>query len=459
MGAIRNEQPQAIVARLRPPSSDRDTLLYDAMINKDFCTSLLHNIGRKRRFKGKSGEITTSSTRTLLNILGSEKDHLEPTSVKAEQTNSSVIYGEHLILKLFRQVCDGTNPELEVGRFLTEKANFAHTSPLVGALEYYRPKEQPMSLAVLQGFVSNEGNAWHHTLDSLERYFQYVLAHPTSEPLPIPQNHLLSLPLEPSDLAKELIGPYLISAQLLGSRTAELHLALASVPDDPNFAPEPFSFMYQTSLYQSLRSFTVRIFQLLQEKLTDLPEEVESSARQVLGLEKSIIERHRLITKGKIAAMRIRCHGDYHLGQVLYTGKDFVIIDFEGEPARSLSERRLKRSPLLDVAGMIRSFHYAAHNAVLHQIPLMPSPEEDISLLQHWSRYWYTWVSIVFLTSYFDIVQKGQLLPDNQEQIKVLLEAFILEKAIYEIGYELNNRPDWVMVPVQGILEMMDAGI
>ena len=174
-------------------------------------------------------------------------------------------------------------------------------------------------------------------------------------------------------------------------------------------------------------------------------------------MEKDIIGRYQSICKQKISAARIRCHGDYHLGQVLFTGKDFVIIDFEGEPARSLSDRRLKRSPLLDVAGMIRSFHYAAHSALLQQVPLAPRPEDDLPLLQHWAQYWYVWVSVAFLASYLDVVRSVGLLPENPEHLRILLDAYILEKAIYEIGYELNNRPDWVKVPLQGILQLMEA--
>jgi maltose alpha-D-glucosyltransferase/alpha-amylase len=143
---------------------------------------------------------------------------------------------------------------------------------------------------------------------------------------------------------------------------------------------------------------------------------------------------------------------------VPFTGKDFVIIDFEDEPARSLSERRLKRSPLLDVAGMIRSFHYAAHSALLLQAPLAPRPEDDLPLLQHWTQYWYIWVSVTFITSYLDSVKSAGLLPEEPEHLRMLLDAYILEKAVYEIGYELNNRPDWLKVPLQGILKLMGDG-
>jgi maltose alpha-D-glucosyltransferase/alpha-amylase len=174
-------------------------------------------------------------------------------------------------------------------------------------------------------------------------------------------------------------------------------------------------------------------------------------------MEKTIIGRYDLVRRGKIAASRIRCHGDYHLGQVLFTGQDFVIIDFEGEPARSLSERRLKCSPLRDLAGMIRSFHYAARTALNKQVLLLPQPENALPRLNQWAQYWYTWVSVNFLKAYLDVIKPAGLLPEDPARLKILLDAFLYDKALYEVGYELNNRPDWVKVPLQGILQLLAA--
>ena len=458
-GEIIAEYPHAVIARLKPGKGDGDNgnLLYDALVNKNFCKFLIEAIGRRRHFKGKTGEILGSRTRVFRNVHGASEISLEPVPVKAEQTNTSVVYGDRLILKLFRRIEEGINPELEIGRFLTERTAFSHISRVAGALEYHRKKGEIITLATLQSFVPNEGDAWQYTLDFLNRNFEYVLAHPTVQVPPVPEQHLLSLLKEPPALAQETIGPYLISAQLLGKRTAELHMALASAPNDPDFAPEPFSLIYQNSLYHAMRSFATQTLQLLRERLKELPEELRENAQQVLDLEESIVKRFQLLRNRKISAARIRCHGDYHLGQVLYTGKDFVIIDFEGEPARSLSERRIKRSPLRDIAGMIRSFHYAAHSALLHQASLALKPE-DLPALEHWAQFWYVWVSSSFLMSYLNGVEQAQLLPDDPEQLRILLDAYLLEKAIYEIGYELNNRPDWLKVPLQGILHLMEAG-
>jgi len=457
-GDIEKEHRNSIVTYLKPVSKNGQSVVYDAMVDKAFCRYLLQAIGQRFRFKGRRGEVSASPTPIFRDARGSNNAMLDPNPMKVEQSNTSVVYGDRLILKLFRRLEEGLNPDLEIGRFLTEKTPFENISRVAGTLEYRRGRSKPMSLAVLQRFVTNEGDAWQYTLDSLERYLQNVLAHPTVQVPPIPLKHILSLPEEPPPLAKETIGPYLTSAQLLGQRTAEMHIALASGVDDPDFAPDFFTHMYQRSLYQSMRSFTIKTLQLLQEHLSTLPEEAQQDAQQVLSLEKDIIERYQPIRKQKISAARIRCHGDYHLGQILFTGKDFVIIDFEGEPARSLSERRIKRSPLLDVAGMIRSFHYATHSALLQQGPLSARPKDDLPLIQHWAGYWYVWVSVAFLTSYLDIVKPASLLPENPEHLRILLDAYILEKAIYEIGYELNNRPDWVKVPLQGILQLMEAG-
>jgi maltose alpha-D-glucosyltransferase/alpha-amylase len=452
------EYPYAGIARLKTGKKDGDSgsLLYDALANRGFCKFLVEVIGGKRHFKGRAGEVLASRTKVFRTARGPVEVPLEPVPVKAEQSNTSIVYGDRLILKLFRRLEEGINPELEIGRFLTENTDFSYVPHIAGALEYHRRKGKMITLATLQRFVPNEGDAWQYTLDFLNRTFKSVLAHPSAQIPPIPAEHLLSLPQEPPPLAQETIGTYLVSARLLGRRTAELHIALASAPDNLEFAPEPFSLIYQNSLYHAMRTFTTQMLQLLRERLKEIPEGLREHAQQVLDSEKGIIDRFQLIRNRKISAARIRCHGDYHLGQVLYTGKDFVIIDFEGEPARSLSERRIKRSPLRDVAGMLRSFQYAAHSALLHQTSLGPK-SEDITPLKQWARFWYVWVSSSFLVSYLNGVEQAQLLPDEQEQRRILLDAYLLEKVVYEIGYELNNRPDWLQVPLQGILQMLNT--
>jgi len=257
---------------------------------------------------------------------------------------------------------------------------------------------------------------------------------------------------EPVD---SLIGPYLESARLLGQRTGELHVALASSVDDPSFVPEPITPFYQRSLHQSMRNLASQALQMLRRRLRHLPDEAQEQAQRVLDSEEAILKRIRAVVALKITGTRIRCHGDYHLGQVLYTGKDFVIIDFEGEPARPLSERRIKRSPFRDVAGLLRSFHYAAYFALFARDRGGPVRPEDIATLEPWARIWYIWVSATFLKAYLDSTSGVPFLPEARDELEVMLDASLLEKAIYELGYELNNRPDWVRIPLVGILDLL----
>jgi maltose alpha-D-glucosyltransferase/alpha-amylase len=256
-------------------------------------------------------------------------------------------------------------------------------------------------------------------------------------------------------MERDIIGLYLESAHLLGQRTAELHTALASVPDGPDFAPEGFSKLYRRSLFQSMRNMTSQVFQLLRRGLKDLPEGVRKDAGKILDRESDVLNRFRSILSREISAMRIRCHGDYHLGQVLYTGKDFVIMDFEGEPAHALSERRLKRSPLRDVAGMLRSFHYAAYAALFAQRDSGLVRKDDVTYLETWANSWCLWVCVAFLKAYLSTATWGAFLPQNKDELRVLLDTYLLEKAVYELGYELNNRPDWLKIPLRGIKQQL----
>jgi len=458
---IISELPQAVVARLklRRKGEDREGVIYDALVEPDFHEALLKAMARRRRFKGEKGEIVGSCTRPVFRRMhGPAEEALESTLLKAEQTNTSVVYGDRFKLKIFRRIEEGVSPELEIGCFLTEKETFPNAPPVAGTLEYQtRRKGEPETLGILHGYVPNEGDAWQYTLDSLGRYFEQVLAHPGVE-APLPVGNSLS-DISDEDLppiAEETIGPYLVSAQLLGQRTAELHLTLASAIDEPNFVPEPFSVIYQRSLYHGMRGSAIQVLQLLRQRLRQLPDEVKVDAQKVLGLEDAIIGHFQDISKRKLTGMRIRCHGDYHLGQVLYTGNDFVIIDFEGEPARHLGERRIKHSPLRDVAGMIRSFHYAAYVGLRGQASMVLRPE-DLPVLEEWARFWYLWVSATFLKSYLQFMADIPILPQSREGIKVILDAYLLDKALYEVNYELNNRPDWIGLPLQGILQMLEA--
>jgi maltose alpha-D-glucosyltransferase/alpha-amylase len=311
---------------------------------------------------------------------------------------------------------------------------------------------------VIQEFVPNEGDAWELTLDAVAEFFERAAAR--AEPPPRIETNtraLLRLAVSgPNDAARSFVGTYLEEARLLGERIGEMHLVLASHPDESAFAPEAFTMFYQRSLYQSMRNLAGRVLQSLAARAENLPPEATTSAARVLQLESAMLRRFRDVIDHKVGGFRIRHHGDLHLGQVLFTGNDFVITDFEGEPIRPLSERRLKRSPLRDVAGMLRSFHYAAYAALHEQGEHAQLRVEDRAALEQWSHAWYAYVSAAFLNGYLTVMQKTHVLPSDAEELWQLLDAYVLEKAVYEVGYELGNRPDWVTIPLRGILQLLD---
>jgi maltose alpha-D-glucosyltransferase/alpha-amylase len=263
---------------------------------------------------------------------------------------------------------------------------------------------------------------------------------------------LLALSSQPiPNQARRRIGPYLDSASLLGTRTAELHLALASAPHIPDFAPQPFSQAGQRALVNSVMDLLTANFHLLRQHKDGMPAPIQQEAEKVLGLEERAQRHIQLLLRNRPSAMLTRIHGDYHLGQVLVTGTDFVIIDFEGEPARSLEERRRKRSPLQDVAGMLRSFHYAAYAPLLSG----NAQRDDTIGLGRWAAYWQELVSVAFLKAYLEVAGNSPFIPRSREELALLLDLYLLEKAIYELGYELNNRPTWVAIPLDGVSQLL----
>jgi len=455
--AILNDSRWAAIARLRFGEGGNSYLLVDALADPDFCRRLLQMISRSRRIKLKRGEVLTTGAKALRTLATSEDETLEPAVVGVEQSNTSVIYGKQYILKVIRRLTPGVNPDLEIGRFLTEK-KFPHTPPTFGAIEYRGNRQEVVTLSTLQGYVPNQGDAWEYTLDVLGWYFENVLAQrPEIEQLDTPP----AVGFEPMDRLPpecfEWLGTYCDSARLMGQRTAQLHLCLASDTKTPQFKPERFTKLYQRSLYQSMRTLAGITFLMLRKYASEFPEIRQQDIQIVLQLEKDIQERFRSLLSQKISAMRIRCHGDYHLGQVLYTGKDFMMIDFEGEPARPISQRRIKRSPVRDVAGMLRSFHYAAYTALSVQVEKGLAEKTDRIYLEACAHYWYRWTAAIFLRSYIEAARQGRFLPQTREEFKMLLDAFLLEKAVYELSYEMNNRPGWIHIPLHGILQLMQA--
>jgi maltose alpha-D-glucosyltransferase/alpha-amylase len=363
---------------------------------------------------------------------------------------------------VLRQVEPGIHPQVEIGRHLTQNRGFEHAAALVGTLEYGRRGIEPTTLAILHRFVPHEGTAWQYTLDELSRFFERVLSLPADQrqpPLPALSKAGLAIGEIPL-LVQELMNRYLDSAKLLGQRTAEMHRALGADRLDPAFSPEPLSPLYQRSLYQSMRNVEQRTLHQLSRHFGDLTAEVQPLARQVMERSDEMLRRFRAMVGHRFGGRRIRCHGNLGLGELLFTGKDFVIIDFEGEPGHSLGERRVKRLPLRDVATMVRSFHPAALGALLGEggprgrTPGMIRPE-DVGLLETWAQVWFAWVAAAFARSYQEHIATSNLMPASSDEFDSLLADFLLERALRELGQELEDRPHWAVISLRAILQLL----
>ncbi|MGE5231770.1 MAG: maltose alpha-D-glucosyltransferase [Deltaproteobacteria bacterium] len=412
----------------------RAGILHDATADDAASVALLEWIAGARQQATRHGMIRGVPGAGLAAIRGPVETPLPPRRGAAEQSNTSILFGDRLILKLFRRYQRGPNPECEIDRFLTDRAGFAHVPPFAGSLEY-EENGSTGTLAVLQGLVASEGDGWTGALEELNRYYEASATRtfPTATPDP-----------------REYVGIYLDAAATLGRRTAELHVALAGAPDDPAFAPEPLSDEALGRLAGDLHDRAARAFERLKDNLPRLPDEAVEEAALVLRRRRDLLSTLGQRPAG-VGGACIRIHGDYHLGQVLRVKGDYVILDFEGEPARSLAERQEKQSPLKDVAGMLRSFSYAAYTGLLGYTARRP---EESGRLEPWARLWETSTGGAFLTAYRETMAEAGLLPGSEEGIAWLLRAYLLDKALYELLYELHNRPGWVRIPLWGLLSL-----
>jgi maltose alpha-D-glucosyltransferase/alpha-amylase len=379
----------------------------------------------------------------------------------AEQSNTSILYDQKLILKLFRRLQPGENPDTEIGRFLTEVAHFPRIAPFLGDIRGSRegdsPAAEPTTIAMLQGFIENEGDGWQFTLDELARFYESVATCPMPADTGAPPTFLDDPTTEniPAD-AREHAGLSLDAAALLGRRTAELHVALATPSDNPAFTPEPFTSDLLSADVTRIRAQIDRSLGALKRAFNTLPDSeylTTDSAALILSRRVELVARARAINDipPEQAGLLIRIHGDYHLGQLLRARGDYIILDFEGEPARSLAERRAKQSPLKDLAGMLRSFSYAAYAALDHFTQRHPNTART---LEPWAQLWQNAVSTEFLTAWRTTMASNPHLIPQPPQAHRLLNAYLLEKALYELLYELNNRPTWIRIPLAGILAL-----
>jgi maltose alpha-D-glucosyltransferase / alpha-amylase len=442
--AAPNSVLSAIVTREGPG------VLRDGMLDDSACAAILNLIATADQAASRRGLIRGVPSSEFVAIRGPADTSLPVRRSSAEQSNTSVLYGDRLILKLFRRQQPGPNPDYEIGKYLLN-ARFDGVPPCAGAIEYVPAEGEVSTLALLQGLVANEGDGWKLALEEMDRYLENCAPVPFPSEIPGPADLFELSEHEPTALARDHVGIALDAAASLGRRTAELHLALADSTGDPAFAPEPLTADDLQNLAADLRRNATSVFEVLKESMARIPDETLDLAGLVLGRRRKLLGGFRALAADNIQGQRIRVHGDYHLGQVLRVKTDWVILDFEGEPARPMAERRAKQSPLKDVAGMLRSFGYAAYAALIAYIARRP---EDLTRMESWARLWERAASAEFLRAYRETAKGAAFLPSATGGFRTLLGAYLLDKALYELSYELNNRPAWVRIPLQGILSL-----
>jgi maltose alpha-D-glucosyltransferase/alpha-amylase len=454
---VEHHHPEAVLARTVSPGGGEGRLL-DAHYLEEYSRALLGIVAGRRRRTGLSGTRlvgrTTPGSAGELSALARDP-RLPARPSGAEQSNTSLLLGrssgERVIVKAYRRLEPGINPEVEIGRHLRGKK--VNAAAMLGWLELDRGSEEPTAIGVVHQFVPNEGDAWVTTLRAVGGFLDQLSPLADAASLPPPAGSFMTAARHelPHDVAGS-IADLAPSAALLGRRTAELHLALADSGGDEAFRPEPPSALAQRSLYQSARTGARRTIAALRRQLRRLRPEDQALARELLECEDAILTALHGVLEVR-SGVRMRVHGDLHLGQVLFTGRDFVFVDFEGEPVRSLGERRLKRSPLTDVAGMLRSYHYAAHTGILQldERGGIEANPETLAWYRHAADSWAFWSGVLYLGAYLEIAEPAGLLPATEAELQAMLRAHLLDKALYELRYELANRPDWAHLPLLGL--------
>jgi maltose alpha-D-glucosyltransferase/alpha-amylase len=455
---VLKDRPDSILAKLE--DGQTTALLYAAVYDPDFADTALKAIVKRKRFKGLSGELAAGHTRAFRKAWENQRAGLAPTTQPGERNTSTITFGENFNLKLYRKLETGPNVDREMEEFLTEETNFTQVPRALGWIEYRTGDEENLEKTTIGLLLSHARNAtvgWTYTLDHLGIFFERALAIATNDPrlkelAPVPVLSAANQPL-PTVMA-ELLGNYADSARQLGQRTAEMHLALSSRPDIPVFAPEPFTEFYRHSLYHGMLGQSSRTMDSLRARLRSLQGPAHDEAEALINREAELRGRLQRLRDTRISGTRIRHHADYQLSNILYTGSDFLIANFEGDAERPMGERRIKRSPLRDIASMMRSFHYVSHAVLFDQVPGIVLSRDAFPQLERWAESWYTWVSAIFLKGYLERAGTAEFLPRSQEE-RAVLEAYALEKALIEVEYELTHRPNWVRIPVHGVLELL----
>jgi maltose alpha-D-glucosyltransferase/alpha-amylase len=442
---------EARIARVYDEHGEGKGLLYDALWAQGFPESLAAALDR-RRLRGDASQTTVTRTAALRAVLGAGKSLPRP-HIRNDRANSTALFEGRFALKLYRRLENGEHPEVELGTYLT-RMGYQHSPKFGGALVYRRPRAEAVALASVHAWVAASEDGWQFTLRALDRAFAMAQADDAMADLPAPTADVLKLTWwEVPPALESLLGDYLKWVRHLGRRTAELHCTLAAAEGDPGLTPEPISRFYQRSLYQAMRNLTGTVLRTLRRQGPELPDRLHPHVQHVLEHQGALFARLQPLLAEHLYGQRIRCHGNYHLEQVLLTGDDVSIIDFEGEPARPLAERRLKRPPFADAAAMLRSFANAAYCAVRAR-----GGDAEVKVpgeLSQFAEACHRWMGATWLDAYLRGMEGTTLLPKEPEARRLLLETLLVERGVYELGHALNHRPDDVEMALAGLMELL----
>ncbi|HBG28247.1 MAG TPA: hypothetical protein DDX75_14270 [Phycisphaerales bacterium] len=412
---------------------NREGFLYEAVFNEKFRLGILDLIQQNKIISTNSGNLIAARGEKFQLFL---KDNEQPANsriTQSEQSNTSFFYDDIFFFKLYRRLQEGLNPDVELTKYLTEKTEFEKLPAFAGSIELQHENIEPKTIGLLQKYIINKGDAWDYFDQAVKQFFNNALSR---------SRYVQS---------EDLLDPAFIeNVTLLGKRTSQLHIALSGDSEDKDFKAEPVSMEYQEFLYESMKSLAHKVFKEL--NFENSYQVIKDDVAKLISIKDNIFERIEEIKKRNFTGQLIRIHGDYHLGQVLFTGNDFIISDFEGEPAREITQRRQKHLALKDLAGMLRSFYYVAYSPIfLNGL----TDRADIETLNYWAQVLYEYLSEKFLISYIINSEKAEFLPKTSDETEFLLSFYMLEKAIYELNYELNNRPGWIIIPAKGIWQIM----
>jgi trehalose synthase len=442
---IYETHPHAALCRIE--LGGEEGLLVDAFYTLALPQWLLGRMDRGHDLSLRTSELAFSASIHVKKYLQEHTD-IKARLVSDKQSHASITYDNRFFLKMYRQVDVIPNPDAEITRYLDRQPGFRSFPKYIGSISWQLDKH-PVMLGMMQELVENHGTARAYMQDRLDDYNEKLL---TLSKEQLPQLEWIGTFTDPVPYEKapasvqEAMGVSAGEAgRLLGMRTGEMHKALAVPTENKAFQPENFSLHYQRSLFAGMQPLVRSTFSGQAKNLKRLGEQERQAVEEVLARKEEVQQRLKKIFAKKYDITKIRIHGNYHLEQILFTGKDVSILHFGGDPSRSFSERRIKRSPLRDVASLIRSFYYAAHENLLSNL-VRP---EDIEKLTPYAELWTHYMSMFFLHAYLETVAESSFIPKDKNDLRTLLEVYLLERAIFALNYELNNRPQWVMVPVR----------